>query len=138
MRIRTTSQGGGTSSTGGAGTIVVPATSQGTDTGVNLRRGDRVTITATGSVIADSRFGGVSAEGRNESYSVRQNYPVTTAGGGALIGYIQMSNGQRSRPFYVGSQQSFNAPVDGRLFLLINDDDYRDNSGQFNVSISVQ
>jgi hypothetical protein len=99
---------------------------------------DRVTVSATGTVVANSRFGAVSPEGRNESYSTRQNYPVTEVGAGALIGYIQMANGQRTRPFFVGDQQAFTAPAAGRLFLLINDDDYRDNSGSFSVRLNVQ
>jgi hypothetical protein len=140
VRITHTPQGGGGigAGAGGGGVITVPGNSSGTDTGVDLRRGDRVMISATGTVVANSRFGAVSAEGRNEAFAVRQNYPVTDVGGGALIGYIQMANGQRSRPFYVGSQQSFTVPVSGRLFLLINDDDYGDNSGSFSVRLNMQ
>jgi hypothetical protein len=140
VRITYTAQGG-TGSTGGGSAervIVVPGDSQGTDTGLELRRGDRVMINATGSVVASTRFGAVSPEGRSESYTIRQNYPVTDVGGGALVGYIQMRNGQRSRPFYIGSQNAFTAPMDGRLYLLINDDDYRDNSGSFSVRLDVQ
>jgi hypothetical protein len=140
VRISYTPQGGGGAGAGaaGAGVIIVPGDSQGTDTGVDVRRGDRVTVEATGSVIANTRFGVVSPEGRSETYTIRQNYPVTDVGGGALVGYIQMRNGQRSRPFYLGSRNTFNAPVDGRLFLFINDDDYSNNSGQFSVRVSLQ
>jgi hypothetical protein len=138
VRIRYTPQSVGM--TGGLSdrAITVPGDSRGTDTGLDLQRGDRVTVNATGTIIANSRFGAVSPEGRTESYSARQNYPVTDVGAGALIGYIQMTNGQRTRPFYVGEQQSFTAPAAGRLFLLINDDDYRDNSGSFSVRLNVQ
>lgn len=141
VRITYTPQGSAsTGYGGGAGDRVITVTgdSQGTDTGLELRRGDRVMINATGSVVASSRAGSVSAEGRSESYTLRQNYPVTDVGGGALIGYIQMRNGQRSRPFYIGSQNTFTAPMDGRLFLLVNDDDYRDNGGSFSVRLNVQ
>jgi hypothetical protein len=145
VRITYTPQGGagigaGTGYAGGTGdrVITVPGDSQGTDTGLELRRGDRVAISATGSVVANSRIGGVSAEGRSESYSLRQNYPVTDVGGGALVGYLQMRNGQKTRPFYIGSQNTFIAPVDGRLYLFVNDDDYRDNSGSFSVRLDMQ
>src|SRR5256885_11830293 len=50
--------------------------------------------------------------------------PVPNAGVGALIGYIRLSNGQVTQPFLIGSQQSFSAQADGRLFLAINDDNY--------------
>lgn len=130
--------GGGIGGGSGDRSIIVPGDSQGTDTGLELRRGDRVTVNATGSVIANSRAGGVTPEGRSESFTLRRNYPVTDVGGGALVGYIQMRNGQRSRPFFIGSQNTFTAPADGRLYLLVNDDDYSDNSGSFSVRMSVQ
>jgi hypothetical protein len=60
---------------------------------------------------------------------------VPTAGVGALIGYIVSSNGQTSQPFFVGSRLTFTTPVDGRLFLLVNDDNYSDNSGSFSARI---
>lgn len=141
VRIVYTPQGAAGAGTGtGTGDLVitVPGDSQGTDTGLEVRRGDRVMINATGSVVANSRFGGVSAEGRSESLTVRRNYPVSDVGGGALVGYIQMRNGQRSRPFYIGSQNTFTAPMDGRLYLLVNDNDYSDNSGSFSVRMNVQ
>ncbi|HEU4593637.1 MAG TPA: hypothetical protein VFS10_00620, partial [Pyrinomonadaceae bacterium] len=59
------------------------------------------------------------------------------AGAGALIGILRTPGGQQSQPFLVGSQVTFNAPADGRLFLLINDDNYSDNSGSFSVRIQV-
>jgi hypothetical protein len=62
-------------------------------------------------------------------------YPVPSAGVGALIGYIVSSNGQTSQPFFIGSQATFTAPVDGRLYLTVNDDNYSDNSGSFTARI---
>jgi hypothetical protein len=139
VRVRYTPQGAGPSGGGLSDrAITVPGDSRGTDTGLDLQRGDRVMVDATGTVMANSRSGAVSPEGRNESYAARQNYPVTEVGAGALIGYIQMANGQRTRPFFVGDRQAFTAPASGRLFLLINDDDYRDNSGSFSVRLNVQ
>ena len=137
VRIRYTSQGAGPGASG-PGVIVIPGNSEGTDTGIDVRRGDRLMINTTGSVVADSNFGAVSAEGRSESYSARRNYPVTDVGAGALVGYIQMPNGQRTRPFFVGGQNTFTAPANGRLFLFINDGDYRDNSGSYSVRINMQ
>ena len=52
-----------------------------------------------------------------------------------MIGYIQLANGQRSQAFLVGSQMTLTVPGDGRLFLLVNDDNYSDNSGSFSVRI---
>src|SRR5882672_8509485 len=111
---------------------------RGVDTGIDLRTGDQVTITATGSVTAGRRAGVVSPEGGRQSAGAvfgATTYPVPTAGVGALIGYILQPNGQTSQPFYIGSQSTFTAPVDGRLYLLVNDDNYSDNSGSFSAGI---
>jgi len=117
-------------------TIEVPGNSHGTDTGIDLRAGDRVTITATGNIIAGRRAGSVTADGGRAGFgSIAGTYPVASSGVGALIGYIRLPNGQATQPFVVGSQQTITAPVDGRLFLLINDDNYSDNSGSFTVRI---
>ena len=118
-------------------TIQVPGTSRGTDTGIDVRVGDPITISATGTVVAGRRIGEVGPEGgRNTGFgSVVSSRPVPTAGPGALIAYIRMSNGQLSQPYLIGGQLSTSVPVDGRLILAINDDDYSDNSGSFSVRI---
>lgn len=117
-------------------TINVPGNSRGTDTGIDVRNGDQLTLSATGSIVAGRRAGEVSPDGGRVGIgSVIGGYPVPNAGVGALIGYIRLSNGQITQPFVVGSQQTITAPVDGRLFLLINDDNYSDNSGSFSVKI---
>lgn len=118
-------------------TISVPATSRGMDTGIDLRAGDPITITATGTITAGRRIGDVGPDGaRGSGFGAVVNArPVPTAGVGALIAYIRMSNGQLSQPYLVGSNLSSTVPTDGRLILAINDDDYSDNSGSFSVRI---
>ena len=121
-------------------TIDVPGNSQGTDTGIDLRAGDRVTLSATGTVIAGQRAGAVSPNGRQGGASSiigNPRYPFPSAGAGALIGVLRTTGGQQSQPFLVGAQMTFTAPADGRLYLLINDDNYSDNGGSFSVRIQV-
>ncbi len=111
---------------------------RGADTGIDLRMGDQVTITASGTVTAGRRAGVVSPDGGRASAGAvfgASTYPVPTAGVGALIGFILQANGQASQPFLIGSQLTFTAPVDGRLFLMANDDNFADNSGSFSVRI---
>lgn len=119
-------------------TINVPGTSRGTDTGLDVREGDQLTFTASGTVIAGRRTGQVGPEGgRSTGFgAIIGTRPVPTAGPGALIGYLRLPNGQLSQPFLIGSQLSFTATADGRLFLAINDDDYSDNGGSFSVKIT--
>jgi len=93
-------------------------------------------VMATGTVTAGRRAGVVSPDGgRQGAASILGTYPVPNAGVGALIGYILSTDGQTSQPFLVGSQSTFTSPVDGRLYLLVNDDNYTDNSGSFSVRI---
>ena len=134
VRPRTPPTGGtGRSRTPQEITIDVPGTSRGTDTSIDLRAGDQVTITASGTVVAGRRVGNVGPEGGRQG--VINTYPVQTAGPGALIGFIRLSDGQTTQPFFIGTQQTFTAQSDGRLFLAINDDNYNDNSGSFTVRI---
>ena len=120
-------------------TVEVPGNQQrGIDTGIELRSGDQVTVNATGSVTAGRRAGVVSPEGGRQSTAAvfgASTYPVPTAGVGALIGYIVSSSGQSSQYFYVGPQATLTIPVDGRLYLMVNDDNYTDNSGSFTARI---
>lgn len=119
--------------------VAVPGNEpRGLDTGVDLRAGDQVTVTATGNITAGQRAGVVSPDGGRPGagavFGVSRR-PVPTAGVGALIGYILQPNGQSAQPFLIGSQSTFTAPVDGRLYLLVNDDNYNDNSGSFSARI---
>jgi len=138
-RSRTTDVGQATARTertSAEKTIDVPGNSRGTDTGIDLRAGDSVTINATGSITAGRRAGNVTPDGGRGGFgSIAGTYPVPGAGVGALIGYIRLTNGQLTQPFAVGSQQTITASADGRLFLLINDDNYSDNSGSFTVRV---
>ena len=115
----------------------VAGTSRGTDTALDVRVGDEIAITATGKIVAGRRLGEVGPEGGRSSGfgSIVGTRPLPTAGPGALIGFIRMSNGQTSQPFFIGSQLTLSVPADGRLYLAINDDDYSDNGGAFRVTI---
>jgi hypothetical protein len=109
---------------------------RGVDTGIDLRAGDQVTLTATGTITAGRRAGVVSPDGgRQGASSILGTYPVPNAGVGALIGYVSSTNGQASQPFLIGIQSTFTSPVDGRLYLMVNDDNFNDNSGSFSVRI---
>jgi hypothetical protein len=119
-------------------TIEIAGTSRGTDSGLDVRAGDQITFTATGTVVAGRNVGNVGPDGGRVSGfgSVVATKPVPSAGPGALIGYIRLADGQTSAAFLIGRQLTFTAPADGRLLLAINDDNYSDNSGGFSVKIS--
>ncbi len=116
-------------------TINVPGTSRGTDTGIDVRAGDQITFSATGVVVAGRRVGEVGPDGARTSGIGINVRPVPTAGVGALIAFIRSPNGQMSQAYLIGSNLTTSVPMDGRLILAINDDDYSDNSGSFSVRI---
>lgn len=124
-------------------TVEVPGTTRvdgAVDTGIDVRSGDQITITATGRVIAGRRIGEVGPEGGRTSGfgSIIGTRPVPTAGPGALIGYLRLTDGQVTPAFLIGSNLLLNPTQEGRLFLAINDDDYSDNGGSFTVRIRQQ
>lgn len=116
-------------------TINVPATSRGIDAGIDVRSGDQITISATGTITAGRRVGDVGPDGARSTGIGINVRPLPTAGVGALIAYIRMPNGQLSQAYLIGSNLTTTVPTDGRLILAINDDDYSDNSGSFSVRI---
>jgi hypothetical protein len=118
-------------------TVRVPGNSQGVDTGLDLRNGDQVTISAEGTIVAGQRAGSVNANGRQGGIFGNPRYPFPQAGAGALLGVVRDTAGRQAQPFLVGTQLTFNAQADGRLFLLVNDDNYTDNSGEFVVRIRL-
>ena len=117
--------------------VEVPGNSRSTDTGIDVRSGDQITFTASGTVVAGQRAGTVGPEGKAPSGfgGIIGTRPVPNAGVGALIGYIRTSDGQTSQAFFIGNQLTYTVPADGRLYLAINDDNYNDNSGSFTVRI---
>jgi hypothetical protein len=136
---RSRGPGGGGTGTGRRGqnetTVEVPGNSRGTDTRIDVRAGEPITISATGTIVAGNRVGQVGPDGASSSGLGINARPVPSAGVGALIAYIRMANGQLSPPYLIGSSLTTSVPMDGRLILAVNDDNYNDNSGSFSVRI---
>ncbi len=116
-------------------TVEVPGNSRGLDTRLDVRAGEPITISATGTIVAGNRVGQVGPDGATSTGLGINARPVPSAGVGALIAYIRMANGQLSPPYLIGSNLTTSVPMDGRLILAVNDDNYNDNSGSFSVRI---
>jgi len=106
------------------GTVTVPGQQAWTPTGLTVRSGETLTFNASGEV----KFPGTASP--SGSGDMNPANPVPNAPTGALIGRI--GNGQ---PFGIGAQASFAAPGAGQLFIGINDTNFTDNSGAFQVQI---
>src|SRR5215469_10599735 len=90
------------------------------DTGVDVRAGDTLAITAQGTLTLpqDKTCG---PDGASRGFrDLLKDYPVNDAGLGALIGRIGSSDA--TVPFLVGASKMIEVHRAGRLFLAINDD----------------
>ena len=115
------------------GEVSVPGNQAWTDTGLDIRVGDRILFVASGQIrlsINRTHISGPGGAGATRS----PNNPLPTAPVGALIARIGAD-----KPFLIGIGRSPIAMAGaGRLYLGINDDDTGDNSGSFEVKIERQ
>ncbi|HKV04165.1 MAG TPA: LssY C-terminal domain-containing protein [Candidatus Acidoferrales bacterium] len=137
-----------TSPTGAAAgktyTIDVDGTKQWVDTNVDLRAGEKLHITTTGTITypagnsskSQARTFGPDGLARGFADLIHQ-YAVPDGGHGALIG--RLGSGDGGQPFLVGATSDYQAPVAGRLFLGINQSlkDAGAAQGSFHVTIAV-
>lgn len=115
----------------GAG-VRVAANQAWTDAGITVNQGDRVLFQASGQI----SYGRGSDQTATPDGGAdrRANTPVQSVPVGALIGKID--NGA---PFGIGRQsQPLPMNASGRLMLGVNDSDYSDNSGFFDVVVTAQ
>ena len=106
-----------------------------TDTGVDLKPGDTVKITATGQLqYMGAKPCGPEGLSRGWADLIRQ-LPVNEAGRGTLVGRI--SDNPAARAFLVGPKAERRAPVAGRLFLGVNQGANDQPSGTYHVTVEV-
>jgi len=123
----------------GGGSTATPATPSGpgvevqanqawTDTGVTVRRGERIRFVASGEIV----YGGGQRTGPGGNAAMKSPaYPMPGLGVGTLIGRV--GNGPA---FPIGGAgQTVGMAAAGRLQLGINDDQFGDNSGAYRVQI---
>jgi len=99
-----------------------------TATGLSVRRGEPLTINASGQVKIGGNDG--QAFGPGGASETNPGNPIPSAQTGALIGRI--GNGA---PFVIGTSNRIQAPAAGQLFLGVNDSYFNDNFGNFDVEV---
>jgi hypothetical protein len=120
------------------GSIAVPGTQAWTDTGIDLKSGQHVIITATGTIehnnIDPASTVGPDGDPRLElrQYNVLINGVIMAANHGALIAKIGDGD-----PFLVGQTLDLVVASSGRLSLGVNDAGVANNAGAFQASIKV-
>jgi len=118
---------------GGGGTpqasVRVEGNRRWTDTGLMVQPGERISFNTSGNV--EYGRGMNAGPDGDKNMSPRVGYAIRDMPVGGMIGRV--GNGA---PFPIGStSSSITMPAGGRLFLGVNDDDYGDNSGGFDVQI---
>jgi hypothetical protein len=117
-------------------TITLYANQAWTDTGIDLEPNMMVEITVQGQI----EYGVGRSTGPNGNRNANlssSTYPIKDAGVGAVIARIRYRDGRDSEPLYIGSRNRAYTERNeyGRLLIGVNDDNYRDNSGSYNVTI---
>jgi hypothetical protein len=136
VRVSPASNAVGTTGTlpfGQGNTIAVDATRPWTPTGITVQQGEQLTFAVSGTISWwHGAAGETTGNGGALDPKLQNEYPVPSAGVGALIGRV---NGHA---FMIGrSGQPITMPASGQLFLGINDREFDDNSGAYTVSIQV-
>jgi hypothetical protein len=113
-------------------TVDVLAQRDWTSTGLIVRRGDVIRITASGTVALDSNGQTSGPEGieLNDPKKLMPDRPT-----GALIAVIGADNDDF---IFIGKSAEFVATRDGLLFLSINEGTLSDNSGSYKAIVEVQ
>ena len=119
--------------------VEVSGTKQWVDTNIDLRRGEKLQITAEGVITyADAKKNKFGPAGIARSFAdLIHNYAVPNGGHGELIG--RLGSGDAASAFEIGAKATYIAPVAGRLFLGINQSmrDAAGASGSFKVKMEV-
>jgi hypothetical protein len=129
--------------------LTVSSNTQWTDTGYDVQQSQVVHFRASGGI--SLQVGNPMAYCGPDGYDLKTlQQPLQDNNIGALIGKVVLlisveideETGEETRneieeAFYIGSEQRVSMPIDGRLFLGINENVVQDNSGQFVVNIRL-
>jgi hypothetical protein len=113
--------------------VTVDARKAWTDTGVDIISGDRVSVSATGTIFHDAS-GTTGPNGVAERLDLQQFNVLKGENHAGLIGRI----GDTGTPFAVGSDFASTNLAPGRLFLGVNDQGVDNNSGAFSAVVTVR
>jgi hypothetical protein len=106
-----------------------------TDTGIDLKPGDTIKVTASGTLQYFNAKQSNGPEGLPRAFTdLLRIMPMNDAGRGALIGRV--GDNAATRPFLLGANGSHESPVTGHLFIFINQGTTDQATGSYHVSIT--
>jgi hypothetical protein len=114
--------------------LKVPGNAVWSDTHIDLNAGEKILISATGTIQYPGDASGPAGLARTWKDLLRIP-PVKDAGRGALIGKV--GDFDAALPFLVGARAEFVAPIAGRLFLGVNQQEADSADGSFDVRVEV-
>ncbi|MCD9185468.1 MAG: hypothetical protein LUM44_03490 [Pyrinomonadaceae bacterium] len=125
--------------TGDSDIIRVPGNSgnRWVNTGIKVQRGDTVILSATGRVDVSAGWGVHSARG-TRNFALMPNYPVNSLTRYGLAAKITSTSGITRQKWSYGDANSMYVTKNGTLYLTVNDDAPEDNSGEFQVKVTVK
>jgi hypothetical protein len=113
-------------------TVEIAAKKDWTSTQMIVKRGDRISVTASGTVTLDqagARTSGPEGIDLPDPRKLMADQPT-----GALIAVIGADNDDF---IFIGRQSEFTATRDGLLFLSVNEGALSDNSGSYKAVIEI-
>jgi Ca2+-binding EF-hand superfamily protein len=113
--------------------VMLPANQRWFDTGIDVRSGEVIDFRATGTIRMSNN--GNDSASPSGAWTGRRadNAPFKDRPAGAMIGRIGSGG-----PIFMGDSGRVNVTTTGRLYLSVNDDYLEDNSGEYQVTISVR
>lgn len=114
-------------------TVNVNSQQRWTDSGIEVRAGQTVTVESSGTIImSDNRQDTATPAGATSGRRAA-DAPILNQPAGALIARIGNYG-----PIFVGNRGRFTPPVSGRLYFGVNDDHLADNTGEFVVNLTAR
>ncbi len=115
-------------------TVTVASNVPWTDTGIDVNAGDKLHITASGTVDFSDKSGVGPAGAERGWKDTVLALSVPSAGRGALVGKV--GNDPAALPFLIGAAGTVTVPAAGRLFLGVNQGEFsKPTSGKFEAKI---
>ena len=127
--------GGGTASPAtpaASRTVRVNPANRWTTSGLNVRAGDTIRVTANGTIQMSNNGQDTATPAGSTTGRRADNAPVLNQPAGMLLAMIDNYG-----PIVVGGQRTFRAPASGRLYFGVNDDHLPDNQGTYMVDVEV-
>jgi Ca2+-binding EF-hand superfamily protein len=124
---------GAVGSSGGSQTVRVVAQQRWTDTRLDVRAGDTISFSASGTIHMSDGANDAATPAGSTSGRRAPDSPIVNQPAGALLARLGDYG-----VIFIGDRRSIVAPVSGRLYLGVNDDHLADNRGEFNVTVGLQ